>query len=201
MNTMSGQIRACRFLALAVLACCMGGCKNPTGPSGQPTPTPVAPVPPDVLWQNGTIGTWFTNTLTLACNTNGTYNSVVATDNVTGDTTSLQVSGTSVGLYFSSPNAVSVSDFSSGHIQFDIELEQNIAGNLTIYYGATSQSECYSYLVSLSSLSTGSFTHVSIPISFTNPCGENIAGPFYAVFPSTSSGPVADFGNIRWTSN
>ncbi len=187
-------------------------------PTISPTPTPVVE---QIIWKQGSAGTWFGNALTIVPVSSGTTLSTVnVLDPIAGDGWSWQVGSTGSqpvitdnepAVYFTSATTSdATSYFTSGHIQFDVLLNQPATSGylaippfMRIYFGAVAGSTANYYEVNLASLNTSTFTHVSIPISsFTlggGPFQYQVMTPFYLVMNIAGSGPIATFGNIRWT--
>lgn len=187
------------------------GCNRlaPLLPPPPPTPTP------QIIWANGSVGTWFTNPLTFtsygACTVTSAVTAV--SDPISGNSSALNLTATNTcGFYFflaPSPSDPSVY-YSSGHIQFDILLGQppaNITSMNIQYNNSISGNYAeYDFPVSLiNSFSTSSFTHVSIPFtSFTVGNGypqTSIDTPFQVLWIATGSGTSMMFDDIKWTFN
>ena len=184
---------------------------------------PLTPVPPapQVIWANGTVGTWFTNA--LAANPGGyTSASVTAVnDPISGDASALLLTASTNGFYFlQAPVTVNPSVYYlTGHLQFDILLGQ-AASNFPsisleyVNYGYTGNCGDYNLPTTLiNSFNTASFTHVSVPFtSFTVTTGGGCSGgygynqtsvdtPFQISWPVPSGATTIMIDNIQWTYN
>ncbi len=182
-------------------------------------PTLAPTIPPQMIWSNGSVGIWFNNALTAntgGCNTTGS--TVAVTDPISGDTNTLRLTATGAcGFYYFSATADAnpFVYYSTGHLQFDIRLEQPPA-NITsmniqyLNYLVTGNYAEYNFPVSfINSLSTSSFTHVSLPFtSFTaattggNGYYQNsVDTPFQISWSATGSGTAMTVDDVVWTSN
>ncbi len=209
------------FLVLGVetwlsLSCSSGN--NPSGSgsgSGYNTPTPT-PVNAETIWANGNTGYFFSQNVALVPFV-GTVNNVSTPDPISGDSTSLQFSATAVATPVNAYFLIAAPEnpgtyYASGHLQFDIKLEQSSTGTFEVGFGyeanpptpTTTNTSFYS--ISASSLSLTSFTHISIALSTFTPNSANVIEPFYIIGPLGVAGePNAQkaftIDNIQWTSN
>ncbi len=180
------------------------------------TPVPNPTWPPQTIWSNGTIGFWFGNVLTGnsggCCPSTSSISS--ATDNISGDTNTLLLSTTYThGFYFYSASTPSnpSSYYAKGHLQFDIRLEQPPSLFTLLYVEYLLQANSDNGAVTfnpnfINSLSTTSFTHVSLPFSTFTPDYEaqSIDTPFEISWQTTSApsnGNVVTLDDIVWTAN
>ena len=184
---------------------------SPLMPPPPPTPTP------QVLWANGIVGTWFTNALTE--NPGGTTTNAVTAvaDPISGDTSALFLATTSANgfYYLSASSAINPSLYYSGHLQFDILSAQpssSITSMSIAYVNYLGSGNCGDYdfpATLIGTLSTISFTHVSIPlVSFTNTTGgcngyfqTSVDTPFQISWAGPSGGTTITLDNIKWTFN
>jgi hypothetical protein len=194
--------------AFAFLTACLCGCtmRNPAGPS----PSVPAPI---VLYKNRVYGPWFGEALnpSLASNATGGFsNAVGVTDTVTGDTTVLLVNvGVSNGSCVSPPayfqisgaSAENASAYSNGHLQFDVMLGPSYSGSsFTIGINVPGGTACGSnpndFTVSSSTLSSTTFTHVSLPFSSLNVSFAAVMAPLNVMATTDLY-----LNNIQWTEN
>src|SRR5579863_46187 len=109
-----GKSKTMKFRAAGIFSLCLltplismtlfntaCGPSNPTSPKPTVTPTTA----PQVLWKNGTVGTWLGSSLTFVTAPSSSTSTVAVTDNVTGDTSTLRFSLVTAssyagGLYF-----------------------------------------------------------------------------------------------------
>jgi len=181
------------------------GCgTTPASPAATPTP---APPPNQLIWKNGTMGTWFGQSEGIS---GGGYSSVAITDNITGDTSSLAVTswqGNSYGGWDQFNVAVAQdasSYYSSGHLQFDIELSSgfNNCGASTINVGYGNNSTISTYAINFSTMSTTQFSHISIPFNlFSSNLTSSVTVPFYVTVCGSGGSPALYFNDIKWTGN
>lgn len=184
-------------------------------------PLSAIPVPSQIIWANGSYGTWLNNTLTFGCggcSTNGAVTTV--SDPISGDTQALLLTAAvPFGYYYFQDTPVTAVDpsiyYSSGHLQFDILLGQPSTDFTSMYLQYVNNSgsgNCggYNFPASLmNSFSPSSFTHVSIPFaSFTSTnsgCNgyiqNSVDTPFQLTWIVSSSGTTITLDNIRWTYN
>jgi hypothetical protein len=129
-----------------------------------------------VLWENGTTGLWGGQVVSVSSDGNGDLSNAAVTDPFTNDATVLEgygpaTSSAGVDMFFTLPiyaagGGIDQSAYySSGHIQFDIELGPNLSSNtIQISYYNNNGGGCGPIVIS-SGLSTTTFTHVSIPFA------------------------------------
>jgi hypothetical protein len=204
------------FSILGVLTWLSTACSNGNNPAGSgsngtPTPTPLNS---QTIWANGNTGSFFGTNLGLVP-VNCTVANVSTPDTISGDNTTLQynatVVATPVNSYFLGAAPENPTTYyASGHLQFDMKLNQVTTGNFTVGLayqtapsGGTTVNSGYSFPAAL--FNTSSFTHVSIALSnFIIPPAW--WSPFISIVPSTSPveptiGPAFTVDNIQWTSN
>src|ERR1700677_2810671 len=138
--------------------------------SGTATPTPVNA---QTIWANGNFGSFFGASV-APVTVRGSILNVNTPDPISGDTTALQFSATAMATplapYFldSAPENPGTY-YASGHLQFDIILDQSsITGNITVgfaYVNSGGSTVTAPYALSVASLSAVTFTHESIPFS------------------------------------
>jgi hypothetical protein len=173
--------------------------------SGTATPTPVNA---QTIWANGNFGSFFGASV-APVTVNGSILNVNTPDPISGDTTTLQFSATAVTTplapYFldSAPENPGTY-YASGHLQFDIILDQSpLSGNITVGFGYVNSggsTVTTSYALPVTSLNNSTFTHESIPLSkFTN--SASVVEPFFVVGPNGNAEAQFTMDNIQWTSN
>lgn len=189
----------------------LAGCQH-SAPTLAPTPAP------QVIWANGSIGTWFTSVLTAncgACNTSGAVTAVADPISGDGNTLRLTTTATSGFYYFEAAAAANPSVYYPGHLQWDIRVEQapaSITSMVIEYVNYSGSGNCGEYDLPgslINSFSTSSFTHVSIPLtSFTFTtmgctgfAQISIDTPFQISWNATVTGTALTLDNIRWTAN
>ncbi len=180
-------------------------------------PNPLLPAPPpppiQTIWSNGSAGAWFNNTLMSGtvpgCTTTGSVTAV--TDPISGDSNTLFLTTTKTcGTYSFSSGSAENPDayYPSGHLVFDIELDQPSGAvtsmNVQYFNSTLPYTPEYIFPASLiNSLSPSSFTHVSIAFtSFTG--GYTLASvntPFQISWTATVTGTAITVDNIQWTPN
>jgi hypothetical protein len=192
-------------------ACSSGN--NPAG-SGSGTPTPT-PLNAQTIWANGNTGSFFGSTLALV-----PFNCVVVPnstpDTISGDNTTLQFNATPAetpvnGFFLGAVPENPGTYYASGHLQFDMKLNQPMTGNFTVglaYQTAPSGGTTVNspYPLSAALFNTSTFVHASISLSnFTN--SASVVEPFYIFSPGSASpieptnGPAFTIDNVQWTSN
>ncbi len=194
---------------LAVALSIVVGCTRYT-PVSIPNPVPA----PQFVLSNGVAGTWFGNVVTPSpyggCA--ATPAVVAVTDSVSGDPNSLQLTtANTCGFYvFSIPVTVNLSAYYPiGHFQFDIMLgipSSNFSSIKLEFLDSTSITDDYYYLPTslINSLSTTSFTHISIPItSFKGnyALASGINTPFQITWVTSSASSSLTMDDIVWTAN
>jgi len=210
-----------KILVLAALPILFGltlpffqGCDRPA-PLMPPIPTP------QVIWANGSVGTWFTNTLTANLGGFTSASVTAVNDPISGDSNALLLTATAINgfYYLQAPVTVNPSNYYFvGHMQFDILLGQpasNIPSISLEYVDNGFGGSCGDYNLPttlINSFSTTSFTHVSIPFtSFTVTSGggcstygysqTSVDTPFEISWPISSSATTIIIDNIQWTYN
>ena len=201
--------------------------QSPSSGNNSSTPTPTGPVTAQVF-KNGSLSSWLGPYLesgsSLSPGAGGGFTS--KTDSITGDTTSLSVSGNTTacgtpgtcGDYYvnaetqASGGSAVTDDVSAyltnGHMQFDIELGNTASSySSVIIYGESGPigSQTYSsYNLTPSHYSMTSFTHVSIPISsiYTNGASSPLVFQCFSIGLVGVSVPVSVFvDDVKWTTN
>ena len=172
-----------------------------SGCGGNPTSPAASNI---TIYKNGTYGTWFGESLAGSA-FEATFSTVSKTDALTGDTQVLQINeqpGGAARFTISGAIGEDASSFVGGHLEFDVMLGANAAGQ-TLFPGFAFASTDVSTLT----LSSTSFTHISLPFStfgFTASTGQpNISVPFSFVI---GNGPeigtmTVYLNNIQWVHN
>jgi hypothetical protein len=213
------QVFAVLFLALGTVTWLSTACgtgNNPAG-SGFGTPTPT-PVNAETIWANGSTGYFFSQNVALV-NISGAVTNVSTPDAISHDNTTLQFSATAVATPVNSYFLIGAPEnpgtyYASGHLQFDIELNQTgLTGNFQVGYayqtapsGGTTTNTA-PYIISATSLYTTVFTHESIPLSTFVANSPLVVEPFYITGPvgggatQPYGGPTFTIDNVQWTSN
>jgi hypothetical protein len=215
------------FSVMGIVGIACNGSQSPSSGNNSSTPTPTGPVTAQVF-KNGSLSSWLgpyleSGSLTSPGNGGGFTS---RTDSITGDTTSLYVSGNTspcvgagtCGDYYvnaetQASGGSAVADDASaylanGHMQFDIELGNTASSYSTvIVYGESGPigSQAYSsYNLTPSNYSTTFFTHVSIPISsiYTNGASSTLVYQCFSMGLVGVSVPVSVFvDDVEWTTN
>jgi hypothetical protein len=166
-----------------------------------------------VLYKNGVYGVWFGEALnpSLSSNAFGSFsNATGVTDTAAGDSTALLVdvgvmdSGCSASpAYFQISGIVGerASAYSNGHLQFDVMLGPNYTGSgfvigINVPSGNVCQSIQNDVTVSSSTLSSTTFTRISIPLSSLNANLSDVGTPLNLM---ATTDIYLD--NIQWTGN
>jgi hypothetical protein len=214
------QVFAVLFLALGTVTWLSTACgtgNNPAG-SGFGTPTPT-PVNAQTIWANGNTGAFFSQNVGPVLFYSSILN-VSTPDPISGDNTTLQFSATAVATpvnayYLSVAPENPGTYYASGHLQFDIKLNQTgQTGNFQVGYGyqtAASGGTTTNTTISISAttLSTTVFTHESIPLASFGANSPLVVEPFYIIGPAggttpppqPNAGPIFTIDNVQWTSN
>ena len=191
-------------------ACSSGN--NPAGSGGTPTPTPVNA---QTIWANGNSGVFFSQNVALVPYV-GAVTNVSAPDTISGDNTTLQFSAPAVSTPVTGEFLIAAPEnpgiyYASGHLQFDIKLNQAVTGNFSVGFGyqanppTPTTTNTSFYPLPATSLSMTTFTHISIALSTFTPNSANVIEPFYIFGPSgvpaqPNAGPALTVDNIQWTS-
>lgn len=209
-----------RFLALALAALALGlswatlGCqrsRNPFDishviptPTQTPTNTPT-PGPNQLIWANGSAGTFCGLPISLSKDTSMVNLAVVSTtDTISGDTQVLEVGTAYVyadpGITFGVPMQKGMTSYyASGHIQFNLRILQARPSWYVVYGGAS-----WTY-ISFGLASPGGWSHVSLPFaSYTPDSTGSVDLPLHITFDHYSYGPtgsIYQISHIQWTDN
>jgi hypothetical protein len=191
-------------------ACGSGNNPAGSGSSGTPTPTPLNS---QTIWANGNQGSFFSQNVALVPYV-GVVANVATPDTISGDNTTLQFSATAAptpvtGYFLIAAPENPGTYYASGHLQFDIELNQSTSGNFLVGFGyeanppTPTTTNTSLYPIPASSLSMTAFTHISILLSTFTPNSANVIEPFYIYGPTVAptGGPAFTIDNVQWTSN
>jgi len=164
---LNGHILAKAFAALCFCVYIAGcsGASNPVGPANKTTPIPS----PQVLWDNGSPGTFFGQGVTVTSAT-GYFYTTGCVDSINNESLGLW---DTYDVYFTAAAPVDASAYANGHIQFDMLLQSYSAiPPLTLFLeNSQNNSVGARYYVPTTGLNASTFTHVSVPLSAFTPMG------------------------------